>query len=138
MSKTKKLLALLLVLFVIIFAGYKYYNKPHIDVAETSANLSIEYQSLIDEFTNNETEANSKYLDQIVQVTGPIVKLDTVRGKLIISLGKEKMFGNVTCHLTAEETEKKYDLKEGQVITLKGICTGYLANVVLVKSVLIN
>ena len=47
-------------------------------------------------------------------------------------------FGSVLCHLSEEATKEMSVLIEGQTITVKGICTGYLMDVILIKSEIIN
>jgi hypothetical protein len=42
------------------------------------------------------------------------------------------------CHLSDKATRKMNSLKEEQTITLKGICTGFLLDVILVKCEIIN
>lgn len=137
---TKKYIVLVLLLLIVVsvIGTYKMYNKPHINVAKAETDLTLEYKALLNDFETNESEANIKYLDQIIEVTGPIAKIKTVKNSTIISLGEGSMFGNVTCHLTPEESVKNLNLNKGQEITVKGICTGYLMDVILVKSVLIN
>jgi len=110
----------------------------HINVSESTADLSLESQVLVDNFSTDEALSNSKYLDQIIEVTGPVAKITQKDNKTIVSLGKGGLFGNVTCHFLPEESSKLTTLKKGQEITIKGICTGYLLDVILVKSVLIK
>lgn len=120
-----------------IFVGFMF-NKPHTNVATSSADITVAAKDLFADFENDEVIANGKYLDQIIQVTGPVIKVTTVKDQMIVSIGDKQNFGSVKCHLTLAETQKKYVLKEGQTVTLKGICTGYLMDVILVKAVLVN
>lgn len=140
-SKKNTIKAVIILLFIafggILFALMQY-NKPHTDVATSKSDMTITAQALYADFEDDEVLANKKYLDQIVEVTGPIANVSEVKGQMIVSVGSGGMMGNVKCHLTPEETAKNYALKEGQMITLKGICTGYLMDVILVKAVLIN
>lgn len=117
---------------------YKIYNKPHIDIAVTEPDLSLDAEFITNEFISDENKANEEYLDQIIEIKGIIKRISYERGKTIISLGKEEMFGNVNCHMLPEENLELQNLKVGQTVTLKGICTGYLLNVILVRCVLIN
>jgi len=117
---------------------YKVYNKPHVNTEEIEADVVIDAQLLVNEFETNEEQANSKYLDQIIQVRGPINEMLSEDGKTVITIGEGDMFGNVKCNILTEEKIDTNTLKKGQIITIKGICTGYLMNVVLVRSVIIN
>lgn len=136
--KAKKII---LILFLLIFLGgfiaYKMYNKPHVNVAETSSDVSLEAVKIVDDFSSDEIMANTTYLDKIVQVSGIINSIKTENETVIVALAGNS-FGDVLCYLSEESKTKVNTLKEGQRVTLKGICTGFLLDVVLVKCALIN
>lgn len=135
----KKIILIIVILSVIgAFVGYKMYNKPHINVAKVSSDITITSSALLNDFSTNETKANQKYLDKIVEVKGEISNLNTEDGKGIISLKTNNDFGSVRCTLSKIATQKMSNLKVGEQVTLKGICTGYLMDVILVKSEIIN
>lgn len=137
--KIKKIIISILILACIgAFIGYKVYNKPHIDVAETSADINITANTILEEFSNNETLANSKYLDKIIAVNGEIAAVKIEKEKGIITLKTNDDFGSILCHLSTEATKGLSSLNVGQTITVKGICTGFLMDVILVKSEIIN
>ena len=76
----------IIIVFVLLIAigslvFYKIYNKPHIDIEETKPDVSLASSFLKDQFINDEDKANTKYLDQIIQIKGPIVKIVKDRGK---------------------------------------------------------
>ena len=113
------------------------YNKPHVNVAETSSDVSLEAVKIVDDFSSDEIMANTTYLDKIVQVSGIINSIKTENETVIVALAGNS-FGDVLCYLSEESKTKVNTLKEGQRVTLKGICTGFLLDVVLVKCALIN
>jgi DNA/RNA endonuclease YhcR with UshA esterase domain len=117
------------------FIGYKMYNKPHVDVAETSAEINVNANDLMSEFSINENTANKKYLEKIVAVSGKITSITIENEKPIITLQTNDDFGSILCHFD-EKNATINQLKEGQNTTIKGICTGYLMDVVLVKCAL--
>ena len=121
-----------------VFIAYKIYNKPHVNVAETSSDISLSANDIIKDFSSDENTANSKYLEKIIEVSGTISELKIENEKGIVSLKTNDDFGSILCHLSTEETKKITTLKEGKTIKIKGICTGYLMDVILVKCVIIN
>lgn len=131
-------ITVLTLITIVIVVVFKTYNKPHINVAKTTPDITVLPEALIHEYETDENSANSKYLDQIIQVTGPISKIESEQDKTIITIGKEELFGNVDCHMSSEEKNQFIQLKVGQEVTIKGVCTGYLMNVILVRSVLAN
>ncbi|AXT55115.1 hypothetical protein D1815_04840 [Aquimarina sp. AD1] len=140
-SKTRSILSISMLLLILtgIFIYNNIYNKPFVDISESKPNISIESNELVDSFSNNENEANAKYLEQIIQVQGSITEITSGKnGNSIITLGNDNTIGNVTCYISSEESLKTNNLKIGQHINIKGICTGYLMDVVLVKCVIIE
>ena len=138
MSK-KNILILLAVLTILGgYLGIRMYNKPHVNVAESDPDLVLFSQTLLDDFESDEISANEKYLEQIIQVTGKIQKLSTANGNGTITLTNGTSIGSVICHLSEKENKKMVSLREGQEIMVKGICTGYLMDVILINCVLVN
>ncbi len=137
-ARIKIIISILIIVLVGTLISMSLYNKPHTDVAKSSPNISLASKTLLDDFENDENLANSKYLEQIIQVSGTISELSVSKGKGIVTLGNKDSFGNIMCHLSAKENEKMTALEKGQSITIKGICTGYLMDVILVKCVIIN
>ena len=136
--KAKKIILILsLLIFLGGFIANKMYNKPHVNVAETSSDVSLEAVKIVDDFSSDEIMANTTYLDKIVQVSGIINSIKTENETVIVALAGNS-FGDVFCYLSEESKTKVNTLKEGQRVTLKGICTGFLLDVVLVKCALIN
>jgi hypothetical protein len=129
-----------LLIISVVIIGFKLYNKPHVDVVKARPDIVINSQKIIQEFQINESLANKKYLDKIVQVSGSISKIEASENNDIILtlLNDESAFGAVICHLSSEENKKLSNLKEGQNVTIKGICTGYLMDVIIVRCSLIK
>lgn len=138
MSKKKIIIAILILSIIGGFFGYKIYNKPHVNVAKTSSDITINASDLLNDFATDEASANTKYLDKIIEVKGEISSLKIEDGKGIVSLKTNDDFGSVRCTLSETATQKMNTLKEGDQVTVKGICTGYLMDVILVKSEIKN
>ena len=135
--KIKKIIIGILVLGIIgAFIAYKMYNKPHVNVEEVSADISITADKILNDFSSDENLANLKYLDKIIEVKGVISEINIEKG--IITIETNDDFGSVICHLSEEASRKISGLQEGQIIVVKGICTGFLMDVILVKCEFIN
>ncbi len=123
---------MLLVLFIILalgFVGYKMWTKPHRNVQE-SKSIIIEASKLAALFENNETEANKLYLDKVLQINGKVNDvIKNQNNKTVVTIKGTDM-SNILC--TLEENESNELLPE-TFIQLKGICTGYLTDVVMVR-----
>lgn len=135
--KIKKIIIGILVLGIIgAFIVYKTYNKPHVNVEEASVDISITADKILNDFSSDESSANLKYLDKIIEVKGVVSEINTEKG--IITIETNDDFGSVLCHLSEEASRKIGGLQQGQIIVVKGICTGFLMDVILVKCEFIN
>jgi hypothetical protein len=113
------------------------YNKPPRDVtAETG--IPVTATELYATFTSNEPQANQVYLNKVLQVSGQVLEVKTIpnSGRVVVLNTGDPMFG-VACKLNKVENTSR-PVKPGEKITIKGICTGYLSDVVLTNSCLIN
>ncbi len=114
------------------------YNKPHKNVHEMSADYSISAAALIEDFDTDEQDANQKYLDKIIQVKGKIYKIDTTDGKSVVTLGDSNMLGSVICTMDPGDNKIVGGLRKDQDVEVRGICTGYLMDVMLVRAVIVK
>lgn len=133
----KKYLKLVLLLIVIggVF-GYYTYNKPHQNMTKATAQVQLTATQLFADFETDEKTANKKYLDKIMKISGQIKEISTDNeGTTTLTLESgNDMFG-VICQMDNLTKHNRTNFKEGEKIDLKGICTGLLMDVVLVRCV---
>ena len=123
-----------------IVAGVGYglyeYFRTNAQTADLDANVKISAVDLYNAFTDNETLADSLYLMQVIQVTGKVVDIkEDTSGTIILLDGGNGMFG-ISCSLQKTDEEVKKVEKDSE-ITIKGICTGMLMDVVLTRCVIV-
>lgn len=104
-------------------------DKAKVDVA-------LEASELFTAFETNEAEANEKYLDKIIKVSGTVKEVSTDdKGNISVTLESgSEMFG-VVCQMDDLTKHAKTNFEPGEQITFKGVCTGMLMDVVLVRCV---
>lgn len=140
--KTKKILLGLLGFAILGIGSALYmYNKPHKNYQKLKPDFVISAEQLCKEFEQNEENANAKYLDKMILVSGKISSIKkTPDGDVSISL-KDDMFG-ITCTIDAEIALQQKaiisPLKPGDNIEIKGRCDGRLTDVRLSKCSLVN
>ena len=132
----KKMLfiAVPVIICVALGVGYYEYNKPAQDVAELKAQ-PVTAVALFNDFTSNEPKANISYLNKALEVSGQVLEVKHNQNEqlqIILDSG-DPMFG-IAC--TMDRSEK--NVKQGDQVVIKGICTGYLNDVVIIKSLLQN
>jgi len=133
MTKKKTLLTAALVIVVVAIAGtiyaYKEYNRKGVDIADAKAIYSNTTIELIEAFTNNEKASNAKYLSKVIEITGDVKKIDTdEKGFPTIVLGEASSMSSVRCSLDSLYTNSAANILVGQKISVKGICTGFIAD----------
>lgn len=112
--------------------GYQMYNKPHLDLANATADHRLSATELFADYEAGETEANAKYLDKVIRVEGEILNVTTdENGQISLTLDAGGIMGGVICQLDPELKETSFS--EGQSVALNGLCTGMLMDVVLVR-----
>lgn len=132
MNYKKILLGLLVVVILGMGYGYYLFNKPVSSLANERPAYVIGASQLVDQYEADESKANSKYLDQIIEVSGAVAKI--VESKSIY-LDTGNPLSSVICELADPSEANK--VKTGDLIKVKGLCSGYLMDVVLVRSVIV-
>lgn len=109
------------------------WNKPQQNIKQATA-ISINATDLFNAYSLNEKEANKNYIDKVVAVTGEVSTIATnSEGKTVVLLKTDDLMFGVNCTL-----EENTVVKPGETITLKGLCTGYLTDVVLIRCYKMN
>jgi len=112
--------------------GYYLWNKPHRNVEAAQADFSVEATELFAQYASDEAVANPKYLDKIITVCGEVSDITDDAGQVKIQLIGGSEMGGVGCEM---EPGQVFNPIKGSRVCLKGICTGYLMDVVLNRCV---
>ena len=136
----KKVLLGLFILGVIGgFFGYTQYNKTHKSLETTTADQTVDAVNLFSAYEADEAKANQTYNGKVVEVSGTIQDISTDEsGLLKLTLNAENDFGGVICQMNKEKNYTAEQFKIDSEVTLRGDCSGYLMDVVLIRCVHIN
>ena len=115
--------------------GWMIYNKPHQNMQSANADFKMTATELYNNFEANENAANTKYLDKIIEVKGTIQSVSEEENKKSITLDAGGMLGGVICQLDELSEHKRTTFEVGEIVQFKGLCTGMLMDVVLVRCV---
>lgn len=127
----KKYIIVIVVLLLLGLLGGTYmFNKPLENISTMKTDFQMDASSLLAAFEENETSANTKFLDKVIEIKGIVQKSENKDGKHTIYIDADNAMSGVIFQL--EDAEE--GIKVGDEITLKGICTGYLMDVVLVRA----
>lgn len=115
--------------------AYRLYNKPHRSVEDESAYTRISASALFSAFDRNEAEANMKYLDEVIVVDGTVSEIfSNQEGEPVILLKTGDPLFGISCTMDGGIA----NVKPGMRVKVKGICTGYLSDVVLTGGLLVD
>jgi len=136
----KKLIWFLLSVVIIglivgIFTYLYVFRKAEVSVASKQADIEIKASELLKRFTDNEESANAEFLDKVIAVRGLIDKITVDSTSVSVCLKNPQDASGVICGFDKTAIDKS-TIKPGETIRIKGICTGYLMDVVLNKCTL--
>ena len=110
-----------LILLLIVFLGYKYIYQDHRDIQKEQAEFVVFSTSITKEFLQNSMEAEKKYLNKTIEISGVITE---------ITENDITLNNNVFCQFSSKITTL-FTTKDS--ITIKGRCIGYDDLLELVK-----
>ena len=113
---------------------FQYSKTHHRDVANEVAMLVTSAQ-LVKDFQSNEKAANVKYLNKAIEVKGELLQENKDQsGNVTLTLKSGDPFSNIFCTL---KPGLQLPVK-GSMVVVKGVCTGFLSDVVLNNAIVIK
>lgn len=114
--------------------GLYVYYKPARDVKE-EAGIKITAQAIFDSFTVNENKANQQYLNKAIEVSGTVAEIKkNQEGQAVVYLKTSDPVFGVNCTFK----EDPGAVAPGNTIRFKGICTGYLSDVIINQGIIVK
>jgi hypothetical protein len=133
----KKVFWIGIVLLIVAAIGvYVYtFKKPARTAASEEALYTISANELVSQFENDENAANAKYLNQVIKVYGTVVSVSESANNFTVLLKEINSNVGVSCSFEKTNFEKS-KVPRGQKVYIKGICSGFLFDVILNKCAL--
>lgn len=130
MNKWTKIIVTLILLGILGgAAGYFFvYNKPHVNYEKARADFSLTGEELFRMYSAHKLQAEMTYNGKVLEVQGRVSTVENPDSMTVVVFAlREGMFGDEGIRLTMLENyrEKANALKRGDVVTVKGYCTGY-------------
>lgn len=144
MKKSIKIVLIIVVVGLITGFSTIYYvfNKPHRNVEGEAPAFKMEAAALYNEFSKDETIANEKFGNKVIQVSGSIAELSKNDYEVSIVLNNEVEGVNCMLDSMAIVQNKTLidNLKIGDKISLKGKCDGFdmIMGVVLTRCFIVE
>lgn len=131
------LIILLLLGLVAAVVGYYMYNKPVESLRNEEPAFRVSADTLFAAYEQDEAAANARYLDQVLEVQGKIASVNTDTSGLSLTLQTGSAMFGVICKLEDKSAEES-NFIIGQQVRLKGQCTGFLMDVVLIRCTVVE
>lgn len=130
----KKRILILVVIIVAataVFLGVRYtFRESESSVASEPAVASIGASELLRLFETNEDSANQLYLGKVIAVTGIVDSYSGDSLSVSVYLKDPEDFSGVTCVFDKSLIDAS-PIQTGTEVSIKGICSGYLFDVIL-------
>jgi len=129
----KKILIALAVLAAIgAGVGYYLWNKPALDLTNAKSDIVVDATALFNEYKTDEAQANSKYFEKVIGVSGKVQEVLNDEGTVKVSLETGDPNGFVVrCELSKTSAHARTEFPVGEIVAFKGTCSGFNLDVVL-------
>jgi hypothetical protein len=133
MNKKRNIVVLVLVLIAVAVVVWVYvFRKSEASVASEKADYEINAAELLTAFETNELTANTSYLGKILSVTGMVESITEDSVGIMVYLKESDAVSGVICSFDKQSLDLS-KITQGKTSRIKGICTGYLMDVVMNK-----
>jgi hypothetical protein len=125
---------------VLLFGGIAWalylYNKPHANVARLRPEFRLDARDLYGEYRRDEAGANHKFTGKVIEVKGTVSDRQLTDSTASIQLNTGYPEVTVNCSFLVTGHAKINFPPKGSSVTIKGRCTGFLADISLVDCVI--
>ncbi|MHA4809475.1 OB-fold protein [Flavitalea flava] len=138
MKNRKKYLLLVILGFVAGAGLYGYYrfNERNNSLSGESPFARLSADELFNAFEKDETGATRKYADKILAVRGMVRQLSKDdKGGYTVYLSTPDLLKSISCSMDSLYRQSSLSVKTGDSITIKGVCSGALLDIVLIRCV---
>ena len=118
--------------------GFNEYDRKLPDTHQLKAAFKIEAVDFVSEFQANPSAATKQYADKVIDVHGTVSSIQVTDTGGTVFLKGETSFSSVMCQFHQKTSREIKQLRNGELVTIKGICSGYLMDVVMVRCIVID
>lgn len=128
----KKILLVILGLVVVVVGAWLYLNRNVASLQNQKPDVEVSAQKLLEDYAADEKTANETYLGKVVQVSGKVTTITEEEGKKKVNLDTGNPISAIICEV--ENGKDIGSVKAGDEVKMKGLCSGYLSDVILVQA----
>ena len=121
---------------VIAYGGYKIGEKTimaetFVETKDTKTDFTVKATELINEFIKDGSAANKKYQDKMLVVNGNATKVEVLADSSSTISFSDSTGSYVIFSLEKTSHERVKTLKQGDAVSLKGVCSGSIFSEIL-------
>ena len=130
----KRTIIVLFIAAICVAVGiYLYvFREADPDVGKKTADFELSAKELVEDFEMNEDSANLQFLDKILVAEGNVYNITEKDEVVTVYLKEDEDLAGVLCNFNPGSINLQ-SAQIGNKIKVKGICSGYLLDVVLNK-----
>lgn len=135
--KSKNKVFILIVVLLILINIYSYvlplFSESDKNLENEIPELILSSNDLINAYRLNEDKSDSIYAGKIIEIFGFVKEVTFLNNRNTIILNSDSDTFGVICDINPNQKLKIQQLKEHQKIRVKGICKGFLKDVILLN-----
>ncbi len=121
----KKIIITAITIFIITCCSIWYiFTEKFTDTVKEKADYAVNVLSFINEFKINDSLANKKYAEKIIEVTGVVTEIEMADSTVNIKLADTTSGSYVIFAFQQQHLAEAKIIKEGDKVTIKGSCSG--------------
>ncbi len=113
-------------------------RAPNIVDTREEIEISISSEELLASFISDEAAASETYVEKTIEVEGRVKEISFLNNRYTVILQGKGEYSCLMCDMDPEQMAQIQSIKKGDVITLRGICKGFLMDAILLNCILIN
>ena len=134
--KYKSVLRVALVIITVACVyGYEEFNRGLPNLHSIKPAFNVQASDLISQFENDEHQATVQYSDKAISVRGVIGGIQANDTSATVFLNDGSSMTSVICQFSKENKNEVTKFRKNDLVTIKGVCSGFLMDVVMVRCV---
>ncbi|QNM86948.1 hypothetical protein H9W90_07510 [Polaribacter pectinis] len=127
----------ILIFLLLIVNGYYYvmpiFKNSNSNLEKVAYDIAINSDDLVNSYLSNEEKSNQLYAGKVIEVFGFVKEVTFLNNRNTVILFSKNNTSGVICDVNISQIDKVKNLQKHQKIKVKGICKGFLKDVVLLN-----
>ncbi len=137
-KKIQFTLGMVICLLIGVYWFWQFTHTTTINIQNTETNTFVEAEVLINSFLENEAQSNKQFKSKVVEVTGIVKTISFTNNRYTVILQGKNNDHHVLCDLKALDATSIKSISHLKKVRIKGICKGFLKDVILLNCIIIN